>query len=140
MSQPVIPPAAMHAGGVVITSFGYLHGPPDGADIAVDVRRHFHDPHISPRLRGLTGQDHEVREHVLATPGALGFIEGVTVAATALLHPARTTGRPVRIAIGCSGGRHRSVVLADAIADRLAARGWRPEAEHRDVGKPVVRR
>lgn len=140
MNQTTVRPAAKHSHEVVVTSFGYLHGPPGDADIVVDVRGHFRDPHVNSRLRELTGHDHDVWVNVLNMPGAFDLIAGITLAASALLHPARITDRLIRIAIGCAGGRHRSVVLAESIADRLTTEGWRSKTEHRDVGKPVVHR
>lgn len=125
---------------VIVTSFGYLHGPAPDADITVDVRTHLRDPHIDPRVRELTGHDALVRARVLATPGARGLIEGVTAATRALLHGPGSGQHPVRVAIGCAGGRHRSVVLADDIAGRLALAGYSAAAEHLDIHHAVVTR
>jgi len=135
---------------VLVTSFGYLHmahlgGQPGlhstpRADVLVDVREHLRDPHVDPAFRELTGHDTAVMERVLATPGASALIDALVAAAAALLTGARRTGRLVRVAIGCAGGRHRSVVIADAVAARLALAGWGTEAEHLHLHLPVVER
>ena len=123
----------------LITSFGYLHGPAPDAEITIDVRTHLRDPHSDPHLRELTGHDPLVRARVLATPGALGLIEGVTTATSALLQGATATGHPlVRVALGCAGGRHRSVVLAEAITERLALAGWAATALHLDIHQALL--
>jgi RNase adaptor protein for sRNA GlmZ degradation len=125
-------PVANHP-NALITSFGYLHGPAPDAEITIDVRTHLRDPHSDPRVRELTGHDPLVWTQVLATPGALGLIEGLTTATQALLQGATATGCPlVRVALGCAGGRHRSVVLAEAITERLALAGWAATALHLD--------
>ncbi len=104
---------------VLVTSFGYLHDGAPKADVLVDVRDHLRDPHTDPAFRALTGHDTAVMERVLATPGAGALIDALVVAAAAALLPgACKTGRLVRVAIGCVGGRHRSVVIADAVAAR----------------------
>ena len=128
---------------VLVTSFGYLHGDPPRADVLVDVREHLRDPHVDPAFRELTGHDTAVMERVLATPGASALIDALVAAAAALLPGARKTRRLVRVAIGCAGGRHRSVVIADAVAARLALAGWATwgtEAEHLHLHLPVVDR
>lgn len=125
---------------VVITSFGYLHDPAPAADITVDVRRHLRDPHVDPTFRELTGTDSAVWDRVLSTPGAVDLVAGITAAVVALMPAARIDGRLVRVAVGCAGGRHRSVVLAESICDRLGVSGWEAEVEHRDIHRPVVNR
>lgn len=110
---------------VVVSSFGYLHGgPPAGAAVVVDVRVVLRDPHVDPGFGELTGRDPAVVARMLATPGARGLVDGVVRSAAALLAAPRGGVGPVRIAFGCAGGRHRSVVLADAVADSLTAGGW----------------
>jgi UPF0042 nucleotide-binding protein len=124
---------------VLVTSFGYLYDLPR-ADVLVDVREHLRDPHVDPAFYELTGHDTAVMERVLSTPGASALIDALVAAAAALLPGARRTGRLVRVAIGCAGGRHRSVVIADAVAARLALAGWGTEAEHLHLHLPVVER
>jgi len=125
---------------VLITSFGHLHSDPPKADLLVDVRDHLRDPHIDAAFRALTGHNTAVVERVLATSGADALIEGLVATAAALLPTARRTGRLVRVAVGCAGGRHRSVVIADAVAARLALAGWGTEAEHLHIGEAVAQR
>ena len=125
---------------VLVASFGYLHGDPPRADVLVDVRDHLRDPHTDPAFRELTGHDTAVMERVLATPGASALIDALAAAAAALLPGACRTGRLIRIAVGCAGGRHRSVVIADAVAARLALAGWGTEAVHLHIHRPVVKR
>jgi len=128
---------------VLVTSFGYLHlhaADPPPAAVLVDVREHLRDPHTDPAFRELTGHDTAVMERVLATPGASALIDALVAAAAALLPGACRTGRLIRIAVGCAGGRHRSVVIADAIAARLALAGWGTEAVHLHIHRPVVKR
>ena len=125
---------------VVVTSFGYLHGDPPKADLTVDVRHHLRDPHLDPAMREMTGLDVAVIEQVLSTPGANGLIDALVAAASALLPAACRAGWLVTVAIGCAGGRHRSVVLADAVRARLSLAGWGAETEHLHIGEAVVER
>ena len=122
---------------VTITSFGYGHAPAPEADLTVDARRLLHDPHVDPAMREMTGLDETVRRHVLATRGAKAWVEHETAAVRALLVH---VGRPVTVAFGCAGGRHRSVVMASECARLLSAVGFDVVVEHRDVTKPVIRR
>lgn len=140
----IIPVVISHSPDVqvVVTSFGYRHlrDKRPQADIRIDVREHLRDPHVDPGLRQLTGHDQAIIDRVLTTPGAVGLIESLVIAATALLPGACRAGRLVTIAVGCAGGRHRSVVIADAVATRLARLGWGTEAEHLHLRAPVVTR
>lgn len=123
---------------VHLISFGYLHGEPPQAHVTADVRDHFRDPHVSPGLRNLTGEDGRVIEAVLATPGVSRLIVSLSCAALAYLDGPQS--RPVTIAIGCAGGRHRSAVIASKVADRLTGAGAHVTVTHRDIGRPVVER
>ncbi|MEV5408602.1 RNase adapter RapZ [Thermopolyspora sp. NPDC052614] len=134
------------AARVVVTSFGYGHGPAPEAELTIDARRYLRNPHHDPAMRHLTGLDAVVARHVLDTPGAAGTVEAVVAFARDLLTGTADTGTgtdgrsgPVRIAVGCAGGRHRSVALAQAITDRLTGLGIAARACHRDVAKPVIR-
>jgi UPF0042 nucleotide-binding protein len=124
---------------VTITSFGYRHAPAPLAEITLDVRRVLHDPHMDPQLRDLTGLDDEIREHVSGTPGALGLAGSTARQVADLVEDA---GNPTRtridVAIGCAGGRHRSVVLAEMIAVLLRGDGLGVEVAHRDLNRPVL--
>ena len=124
---------------VHIISFGYLHPPAvegstrDGATITVDVRRHFRDPSQDPALREMTGLDSRVKVLVLHTLGAVDFVRTLAETVLALLQWQR-----VVLAIGCAGGRHRSVALAEAIRDRLSSEGIVVTIEHTHIHLPVV--
>ena len=122
---------------VTVISFGYGHDTPPQADVTVDARRLLHDPHIDPTMRALTGLDEPVRRHVLGTPGATAWVEHEAAAVRALL---THVGRPVTVAFGCMGGRHRSVAMASECARILTTAGFKVQVEHRDVTKPVIRR
>ncbi|OZM69914.1 hypothetical protein CFN78_28230, partial [Amycolatopsis antarctica] len=138
------------AGGlvsVVLASFGHLHlgadrdgfTDPREADLVVDVRELLRDPHVDPGMRQLTGRDEVVRDRVLATPGAAELVEHVAAATLTLARVADQRLRLVRVSVGCAGGRHRSVVLADAIAERVALTDDRSVAVvHYDLARPVV--
>jgi RNase adaptor protein for sRNA GlmZ degradation len=125
-------------GTVHIISFGLLHDPAPEADIVLDLRRAFRDPHIDPRIRELTGRDRLVQRAVLRTAGIRALLK-----ATVHQVQAYAKGQSVdRIVIGsaCAGGRHRSVVVADQLARRLRRRGHTVTVHHRDIDKPVVQR
>jgi UPF0042 nucleotide-binding protein len=124
----------------VVLSFGYAHGDPPRAEVTLDVREVLRDPHVSPELRQLTGLDPLVRERVLTTPGAAHIIAQTAVLAGEFLRVSQAAGRQVVVAVGCVGGRHRSVVMADEIAVELRDAGWTVEVQHQHVGRPVVSR
>ena len=122
-----------------IFSFGYLHGAPPPAHVTVDVRDHFRDPHADPSLRGLTGKDPEIINHVIMhTRGA--WVLAKAIAAHAAVFVNSMPGIPVTVAIGCAGGRHRSVVIADEVAAMLTRDGIPASVHHRDIAEPVVER
>jgi UPF0042 nucleotide-binding protein len=129
------------ASQAVISSFGYLHPGADvvtaTADIVVDLRDHFRDPHIDPALRELNGHDDAVRDKMLTTPGVRVFVRGLGVALQALL---AVSDRTIYVALGCAGGRHRSVVIADAIVEYLDESGYNAVAAHHHISLPVVKR
>ena len=121
-----------------IISFGFLHGPAPEADVVLDLRHHFRDPHVSPELRYMTANDEPVRTAVLNTPGITDLVEAVAAAVAAFASgPSAGT---VTVADGCAGGRHRAPTFATALADRLTAAGHTVTVMHRDIGKPVVQR
>ncbi|MGW4826675.1 RapZ C-terminal domain-containing protein [Amycolatopsis japonica] len=126
-----------------VVSFGYGHDDTPAADITIDVRQRFRDPHISPALRALTGRHPDVYLKVAAYPGVRELVSHVYRAALTLaaLGPA-----PVTVAFGCVGGRHRSVALADmlarrALGTRLPGGGTlRTSVHHRHIDLPVLAR
>lgn len=124
---------------VVITTYGILHGaPPAGDLLTVDLANRLRNPHHDPQMKFKTGLDDDVRDHVLATPGADEIIDRTLDR----IESSRVTmhGELTEVGIYCKGGRHRSVAIAEAVATELRARGIRTEVEHRDIDKPVVQK
>lgn len=118
-----------------IVSFGFGHGPAPAADLVLDLREWFRDPHVSPELRALTGRDPRVIANVLSTRGAGDFIDRIFNAIATLVDLRLGT---VVLATGCSGGRHRSTVVSDQLFLRALSAGWTAEVHHRDIDKPVL--
>ena len=118
-----------------VVSFGYKHGLPIDVDLVLDCR-FLPNPHWVDELRPLTGADARVREYVLRQPEASAFLLELE-RLLALLLPAyvREGKSYLSIAIGCTGGRHRSVVMADELALILARLGFEPNVHHRDVDR-----
>ncbi|MCI2422884.1 ATPase [Saccharopolyspora sp. K220] len=123
---------------VHVESFGHLHGVPGCYDLVVDLRDFIRDPHVSPEMRESTGRELDVRAHVLATPGAQGLVEHLVGAARALLVSAPSS-RPVRIGLSCQGGRHRSVAISEAVAERIRLAGHGVLVKHHHINEPVRR-
>lgn len=123
---------------VEIVSFGFLHdGPPD-ADIVLDLRRAFRDPHVDPTMRQLTGRDKAVRRTVLRTRGVRPLLAATVRQVQA--YASGPSAERIVIGSGCAGGRHRSVVVAETLARRLRRRGHHVTIHHRDIRRPVVQR
>ncbi|MBF6511080.1 ATPase [Nocardia farcinica] len=122
---------------VMVVSFGYGHAPAPRADLVLDVRRRFRNPHHDPAMRQLTGLDDRVRQHVLDTPGVTGLIDTSTTLVRGLL-TATADAPSVRVAVGCVGGRHRSVAIAEEIATTLEAAGIGVLVRHRDIDRDVL--
>ncbi|MYR84063.1 ATPase [Streptomyces sp. SID685] len=123
---------------IEIVSFGYLHGEAPEADLILDLRRAFRDPHVDPRLRELTGRDRLVQRAVLNTAGIRPLLKATVRQAQA--YTAGPSAHHIVIGSGCAGGRHRSVVVADQLARRLIRRGHTVTVHHRDIQQPVVQR
>ena len=118
-----------------VVSFGYKYGLPLDADLVADCR-FLPNPHWVEHLRPFTGRDPQVRDYVLAQPGAAEFIEQYT----ALLRLVgegyvREGKRYLTLAVGCTGGKHRSVTMAEQLGARLAADGVGVRVVHRDLGR-----
>lgn len=126
--------AARHV--VTILSFGFKYGLPADADIVADMR-FLPNPFWNDDLKSLTGEDEKVREFVLAQPGAAEFIAAYAAALAPVLEGyQRENKRHSVIAIGCTGGKHRSVVIARELAERLSAHpGVAVHIKHRDLGR-----
>jgi UPF0042 nucleotide-binding protein len=118
---------------VNVVSFGYKHGLPLDVDVVLDCR-FLPNPHWVDELRPLTGLDPEVRDHVLGQEVAAAFLDRVDELLAVVLPAQEAQGRSyLSIALGCTGGRHRSVAMAEAVAERLRARGHSPTVSHRDL-------
>jgi len=118
---------------LAVESFGFKHGLPLDADIVMDVR-FLPNPHWEEALRPLTGHDPVVKEFVLARPESVAFLERFEDLLRTVLPAYQAEGRSyLTVAIGCTGGRHRSVVIAEELASRLRARGTAVRTTHRDV-------
>lgn len=119
-----------------IISFGFARGVPRNADLVFDMR-FLRNPHWEKELRDLTGLDRAVSDHIAADEvyeEALGKIEDLLLT---LLPRYRAEGKSyVSIAFGCTGGRHRSVHVAERIAARLRGEGFSPTVDHRDLATP----
>lgn len=118
-----------------IVSFGFKNGLPLEADLVFDAR-FLPNPHWVAALRPHSGLDDDVRDYVMSSPEAVEFLARIDDLVTFLLPFFSREGKSyVSIALGCTGGRHRSVVLAEELAKRLRAQGFAPAVHHRDVGR-----
>ena len=118
-----------------VTSFGYKHGLPRDADLVFDCR-FLPNPHWIPELRPLSGLDGPVREDVLGHPVTQEFLDQLEDLLTMLLPAYVAEGKSyLSVALGCTGGRHRSVVVAETVAEMLRGRGFDPAVSHRDVDR-----
>ncbi len=120
---------------VTVLSFGFKYGIPVDADTVADVR-FLPNPYWDEHLRPLTGQDHAVSTSVLERPGAEDFLTSFeSLIAIAREGYLREGKRLVTVAIGCTGGKHRSVAMSEALAERLKIRGIDAVVFHRDLGR-----
>jgi UPF0042 nucleotide-binding protein len=118
-----------------VESFGYKHGLPLDADLVFDCR-FLPNPHWVDELRPLSGLDAPVRDFVMAEGATHAFLDRVDDLIGALLPAFVDEGKSyLTIALGCTGGRHRSVVLAEELGVRLRARGTNPIVIHRDIAR-----
>lgn len=121
-----------------VISFGFKHGLPLDADIVLDVR-FLPNPHWVDELRDLTGVDEPVREYVLERDVTQDVLARAKDLLAVLLPGYQDEGRHyLTIALGCTGGRHRSVVLADEIGTFIAEKGFAANVIHRDVQRPPL--
>jgi UPF0042 nucleotide-binding protein len=118
-----------------VLSFGFKYGLPLDADLVADVR-FLPNPHWIPELRPHTGQDPDVRDYVLSQEGAGRFLDVYTELLRLVGAGYQREGkRYLTLAIGCTGGKHRSVAMAEEIAKRLAGDGVQTTVAHRDIGR-----
>lgn len=119
-----------------VQSFGFKYGVPTDVDLVADMR-FIPNPFWEPELRALTGVDPEVKSYVLAQEGATEFLDNYVATLTPVFAGyQRENKRHASLAIGCTGGKHRSVAMARELADRLAALpGVHVSVRHRDLGR-----
>ena len=116
-----------------VISFGYKHGLPLDVDLVLDCR-FLPNPHWVEELRPYTGLDEPVRRYVLERPEAEAFLAQLEGLFDFLLPAYAKEGKSyLSIAIGCTGGHHRSVAIAEELGRRIAAHGYRPRVLHRDL-------
>jgi UPF0042 nucleotide-binding protein len=123
------------SGGMVVsaTSFGYKFGTPHDVDLLFDVR-FLANPHFVPELKGKTGMDPAVAAYIEKDPETAPFMERLTGFLDYLLPRFDREGKTyVSIGIGCTGGKHRSVYVAERLADLLKERGYPVRVSHRDA-------
>lgn len=118
-----------------VMSFGFKYGIPVDADMVADAR-FLPNPYWDEALRPLTGQDERVSGDVLGRPGAQDFVDTyerlVRIVSDGYLREGK---RYVTVAVGCTGGKHRSVAIAEALTQRLTAAGLTATCLHRDLGR-----
>jgi len=120
---------------VTVISFGFKYGIPVDADYVADMR-FLPNPHWVPELRAHNGTDADVAEYVYAQPGAQEFLHDyLKVLAGVAPGYLREGKRFMRIAIGCTGGKHRSVAMSEEIARRMRELGHDAATSHRDLGR-----
>ncbi len=118
-----------------VISFGYKHGIPLDVDLVFDCR-FLPNPFWVEELRPYSGLDDPVRDYVMHQPESVGFLEKVDALLESILPAFVREGKSyLTIAMGCTGGRHRSVVLAHALAERLRAHGQPVSVFHRDIDR-----
>ncbi|MEO9138109.1 MAG: RNase adapter RapZ [Jatrophihabitans sp.] len=118
-----------------VLSFGYKYGLPVDADLVVDVR-FLPNPYWIPELRQMTGQDDEVRDYVLSQEGATEFLDRYAeILQIVGAGYRRESKRYLTLAVGCTGGKHRSVAMSEQLAQRLTAMGIQATVVHRDLGR-----
>jgi RNase adaptor protein for sRNA GlmZ degradation len=118
-----------------VESFGFKHGLPLDADIVMDAR-FLPNPHWDENLRPLSGLDQPVRDFVLGQEQAEEFVAKLVDLLATIVPLYAAEGKSyLTIAIGCTGGRHRSVAIATEIADRMRASGQPVRVGHRDIGR-----
>jgi UPF0042 nucleotide-binding protein len=114
-------------------SFGFRHGVPSDADLVFDVR-FLPNPHFIPKYRPLPGNDPVVARYIRSFPQTREFIRRISGLLVYLLpHYVREGKSYLSIAFGCTGGRHRSVFIAEQVSQRLEAAGYQCKVQHRDI-------
>jgi len=126
-----LPERTMH---IDVTSFGFKRGVPRVVDLLFDAR-FIPNPHWQPELRPLTGLDAGVRDYVFSFEEAEEFLGKVSDILDFLIPHYESEGKAyLTIGVGCTGGRHRSVAIAEAVGDHLRLAGREVTVHHRDAG------
>src|SRR5579872_1865374 len=123
--------------GILVScvSFGYRHGVPEEADLVFDVR-FLPNPHFVPEFRPLTGRDPRVAKYIRSFPQTKEFIRRISDLLIYLLpHYVHEGKSYLTISFGCTGGQHRSVMIAEEVGKRLHKAGYRMKVTHRDMPK-----
>jgi UPF0042 nucleotide-binding protein len=125
---------------VTILSFGFKYGIPADSDIVMDVR-FLPNPYYVEELRPKTGNDPEIRQYVMQFPEAREFVDKLEDLINFLIPNYIAEGKnQLVISIGCTGGKHRSVTLANELFKRLEGKNeYGLKVEHRDIGKDALR-
>ncbi|MFN2450732.1 MAG: RNase adapter RapZ [Candidatus Dormibacteria bacterium] len=122
-----------------VSSFGFKYGSQPEADWLIDVR-FLRNPFWDPELRPLTGRDRAVQDYIWGDPEAATLVDRLAGLLEWVIGRSAAHGRTrLHVAIGCTGGRHRSVAVAESLAGRLAGEGVDVEVRHRDVERPEPR-
>lgn len=120
---------------IICMSFGYKHGIPTDTDYVFDVRC-FPNPFYVEELKNMTGLDDEAREYVFSSDEANGFLEKLFDMIDYSLNLfAKKERKQLTISIGCTGGKHRSVAVTEALSSHLKAKGLNVTTVHRDIEK-----
>ena len=137
VDEQIVDPTTRAGLSVEFMSFGFKHGALREAELLFDVR-FLPNPFYVAELAGLTGLDSRVADYVLGSPGMAEFRDRLESLLDLMIPAyAREGRRHLVIGIGCTGGRHRSVAIAELLTERYRQQGVDASASHRDVGRPV---
>ena len=118
---------------ITVMSFGFKYGEPTGYNMVFDVRA-FKNPFYVKNLKNMTGNDKAVQDYVLSSPASREFLEKLTEMTEFIINVSAKR-KSIVIAIGCTGGQHRSVTFANMLAQNLKSKGYEPRGVHRDINK-----
>jgi len=137
VADKMLPRGSVGKLAVTFLTYGFKHGAPRDADLLFDVR-FLPNPHYESHLRPLTGLDEAVREYVASSDGIEDFYARLLPLLDYLLPQYENEGKAhLTVGIGCTGGRHRSVVIAERLAGEYTQRGdYLVDVVHRDIDKP----
>ena len=119
---------------LTVESFGFTHGIPEGSDLVLDVR-FLPNPYYIDQFKSRTGKEKEVRDFLFTFPEMWEFMEKTTAYLGYLVEKSRKERFYLTLAVGCTGGRHRSVVVAEELAEHFRQKGYKIHLIHRDITK-----